>query len=332
MGIRTLEEKVTIVIPNYNGRKYLKDCLRSLGKQTYKAPVIIVDNASTDGSVEYAREFMAKKPQNYPETEFCLLQENTGFSYAVNVGIRMSKTEYVILLNNDTVSDERMIENLVSSIERDSRIFSVGAKMLSLKNPEVIDDAGDYYCALGWAFSPGRDKSRTSYSKRCAVTSACAGAAIYRKRVFEEIGYFDEVHFCYLEDVDVGYRARIYGYKNIYEPKAIVYHAGSGTSGSRYNVFKEELTAANNLYLIYKNMPALQFVINLPLIIVGILIKQIYFARKHLGLSYAKGLVKGINKILDNKDKKVPFKTKNVGNYIIIEMELLLNCIRRLAG
>ncbi|MBE5844876.1 MAG: glycosyltransferase family 2 protein [Butyrivibrio sp.] len=327
-----MENKVTIVIPNYNGKKYLKDCLRSLGKQTVKAPVIVVDNASSDGSVEYIKQLVSENPSKYPEVRIVELSSNTGFSNAVNIGIEMSDSEYVILLNNDTVSKETMTEKLLDAIEKSDRIFSVGAKMLSMKNPDVIDDAGDYYCALGWAFSPGRDKNAKTYSKRCAVTSACAGAAIYRKSIFEKIGLFDVAHFCYLEDVDIGYRARIFGYKNMFEPSAIVYHAGSGTSGSRYNKFKEELTAANNIYFIYKNMPALQLVINLPFIILGILIKQVYFARKKLGLSYAKGLFVGVKKAFGNGDKKVVYDIKNTGNYITLEIELLINCIRRLVG
>ncbi len=324
--------KVTIVIPNYNGKKFLKDCLRSLGKQTLMAPVIIVDNASTDGSVEYINQLIAEKPAKYPEVIIKEFPTNTGFAHAVNVGIEMADSEYVLLLNNDTVSEETMTEKLVAAIERSKRIFSAGAKMLSMKNPDVIDDSGDLYCALGWAFSPGRDKDSKSYSKRASITSACAGAAIYRKSVFEQIGMFDDAHFCYLEDVDLGYRARIYGYKNMFEPSAVVYHAGSGTSGSRHNAFKEELTAANSIYFIYKNMPVLQVVINLPLLIAGILIKQIYFAKKKLGVAYAKGLLKGIGKSFDNKDKKVIFDIKNTGNYITLEIELLINCIRRLVG
>ncbi len=327
-----MESKVTIVIPNFNGKKYLKDCLRSLKKQTYEAPVIIVDNGSSDEGILLLEEDIEEHPERYPNITIKELSENTGFSNAVNVGIEISETEYVILLNNDTVSDEKMTENLLCAIERRKKVFSVSAKMLSMKNPDIIDDCGDLYCALGWAFSPGRDKNSSAYNKTASITSACGGAAIYRKAVFDEIGMFDTEHFCYLEDVDVGYRARIFGYKNLYEPSAVVYHAGSGTSGSRYNEFKEELTSANNIYLIYKNMPLFQMVINFPLLLAGIVIKQVYFIKKKLGLSYAKGLMKGLYKIAKNHDKKVPFKWDHFGEYILLEIELLINCIRRLAG
>ena len=105
--------------------------------------------------------------------------------------------------------------------------------------------------------------------RRRVIFASCAGADIYRKKVFEKIGYFDEEHFAYLEDIDVGYRARIFGYENWYVPAALVYHVGSGTSGSRYNQFKTRYSSRNNIYLIYKNMPVLQIILNLPFLVPG---------------------------------------------------------------
>ena len=163
------------------------------------------------------------------------------------------------------------------------------------------------------------------FDKRICVTSACAGAAMYRRSVFDEIGYFDEEHFCYLEDVDLGYRARLYGYINVMEPKAIAYHVGSGSSGSRHNSFKVELTAANNLYLIYKNMPAWQVVINLPLVIIGILIKHVFYMKKGLGKAHIRGLCKGFSKIHDNPGKKVVFKGRRLANSFMMQLELWAN-------
>ena len=113
----------------------------------------------------------------------------------------------------------------------------VQAKLLSYADHHVIDDAGDEYCALGWAFARGSGKPAEAYDRPSAVFSCCAAAAIYRMSTFEEIGYFDERHYCYLEDVDIGWRARIYGYQNWYEPAAVVYHVGSAASGSRHNPF-----------------------------------------------------------------------------------------------
>jgi GT2 family glycosyltransferase len=316
---------VAVIIPNYNGKKYLADCLKSLQKQTFKDfCVIIVDNASTDGSAEQVAN-----------AEIIRLTENTGFANAVNVGIRRAsevEAKYAFLLNNDTRCDEGAIEALVKTLDKHPKIFSAQAKMLQFKDTGKVDDAGDYYCALGWAFSPSKDRDSAKYSKRTSITSSCAGAAMYRMEVFEKIGFFDDVHFCYLEDMDIGYRARLYGYHNVMEPEAIVYHAGSASSGSRYNTFKVELTAANNLYLIYKNMPFLQVLINLPLIVIGLLIKHIFYTKKGLGMAHVKGLAKGFSKIIKNSDRKVRFGGEQILHCCQMQLELWINCFVILLG
>lgn len=317
--------EITIVIPNYNGIKYIDDCLKSVFKQTVPADVVVVDNGSTDGSLEVIKE-------KYPDVRLVELGDNTGFATAVNVGIKEAKTEYIFLLNNDTVIQEDVSEKLLKAIKRYPKAFSVSSKMLALKGEHLIDDTGDYYCALGWAFTLGKDSASDKHSQKRQVTSACAGAAIYKKSILEEIGAFDDAHFCYLEDVDLGIRARIYGYSNYYEPSAIVYHAGSGTSGSRHNAFKVQLTSANNLYLIYKNMPVLMFLINLPLIIFGICIKQVYFMKKGLGRAHALGLLDGFKKIASNSKKHVGVSSHNITNYCLLQIELWINCVRRITG
>ena len=322
--------KVAVIIPNYNGKKYLTDCLKSLQKQTFKDfCVIIVDNASTDGSTEAVKDL--------PGVSIIRLSENTGFANAVNVGIRAAaekeiSAEYAFLLNDDTRCDEGAIEALVKTMDKNPKVFATQAKMLQFKDTNKVDDAGDFYCALGWAYAPSKDKDSAKYNRRTLITSACAGAAMYRMRAFDKIGLFDDVHFCYLEDVDIGYRARLYGYKNLCEPKAIVYHAGSASSGSRHNAFKVELAASNNLYLIYKNMPLLQVLLNLPFIITGILIKHIFYMKKGLGTAHIKGLAKGISKIFKNSDRRVRFGGEQLLHCCQMQLELWVNCVRILIG
>ena len=165
----------------------------------------------------------------------------------------------------------------------------------------------------------GRDL--THYRRSSRVFSACAGAAIYRREVFEEIGYFDEMHFAYLEDIDVGYRARIAGYDNIYCPAALVWHVGSGTSGSKYNSFKVKLAARNNVYLNYKNMPCLQLIINAIPIAAGIFVKYSFFRKSGFGKDYLEGLKEGIRTA--KKCKKVAYRPERLKNYLAIELELL---------
>ena len=279
-------EKVTVVIPNYNGIRFLEECLNALYRQEEDTPsflVLVVDNGSSDGSLELLRE-------KFPQTEVIPLSENTGFCHGVNVGIQHSRTPYVILLNNDTKVYPGFVKALYRAIEGKKDAFSVSARMLMWDKPELLDDAGDGYCVFGWAYSRGKGRPAAEYEKPCRVFSACGGAAIYRKEIFEKIGYFDKLHFAYLEDLDIGYRANLYGYRNYYEPSAQVIHYGSASSGSRYNAFKTELAAANNLYVIGKNMPLLQLIWNLPFLLPGFFIKFLFFCKKRMGRLYGKGL------------------------------------------
>ena len=307
------QKKVTIVIPNYNGLKFMEPCFEALKLQICQDfEILAVDNGSTDGSVEWLKEH---------EVPSVFLPENTGFSGAVNLGIRRARTPYVILLNNDTEPDCHYVGEMVRAIERSPRIFSVSSKMVQLFHKELMDDAGDMYSLLGWAYQRGVGRSSAGYNKPCRIFSACAGAAIYRRAVFDEIGYFDEMHFAYLEDLDVGYRARIAGYHNIYCPSALVYHVGSGTSGSKYNSFKVKLAARNNIYLNYKNMPLLQLAVNLLPILAGIGLKYMFFRKQGFEKDYVAGLKEGI--ATAGRCRKVPYCRKHLKNYLAIEWELI---------
>ena len=330
-------KEVTVVIPNYNGMKYLPECMASLCQGQENAPeyeVLIIDNGSADGSVEYLDSEWCRKKEapaeegGKPQVRLIALPENTGFCHAVNLGIREARSPYVILLNNDTRVEAGFVKGLYDAIRKDEKIFSVSAKMLMWDKPELLDDAGDRYCVLGWAYSRGKGRPAVDYDKNVSIFSACGGAAIYRRQVFEEIGYFDEAHFAYLEDTDIGYMARIQGYENWYAPRAIVYHVGSGTSGSRYNQFKTRYSSRNNVYLIYKNMPLLQILLNLPSLIAGFGIKLLFFAVKGMGREYIAGIKNGFT--ISHKGKKVPFELKNLPNYLKIQVELWVNMFRRL--
>ena len=313
--------EVSVVIPNFNGIAFLDSVLASLEGQTLSDfEVILVDNGSADGSCSFVTA-------NYPWVHLIELTENFGFCGAVNAGIRAAKAPYVLLLNNDTEVKEDFVEEMLAAIRRHKNAFSCGARMVQYHDRDKLDDVGNYYCALGWSFARGRGKDIHAYETEDKIFSACAGAAIYRKKIIEKIGYFDEEHFAYLEDTDIGYRARIYGYENWYAPKAIVYHVGSGTSGSRYNQFKTRYSSRNNIYLIYKNMPFLQIILNFPFLAAGFLIKFLFFAVKGMGKEYAAGIKNGFS--ISMKNKKVPFRIKHLPNYCKIQLELWINIIRR---
>lgn len=313
--------KSTVIIPNYNGMQYLQNCIQSLLAANGDFSILIVDNGSTDGSQDFIRE-------NYPNIELICFTENTGFCHAVNVGVEKARTEYVILLNNDTQVDSNFVTALETALEKHAKRFSVSAKMINMYQQDILDGAGDYYCALGWAFAYGKDMPVASHCTReRKIFSACGGAAIYRKEIWNQLGGLDENHFAYLEDCDLGYRAQIYGYQNYFTPDAIVYHAGSGASGSRYNTFKIRLSSRNNIFLLYKNMPLLQMILNSPFLFAGFFVKYLFFLKKGFGSLYLKGLWEGIQK--RPREKKVVFQWKHLGNYCRIQFFLWVNIIKR---
>ena len=308
-----MEIKTTIIIPNYNGLSFMEPCFESLKEQTVRNfKVLVVDNGSTDGSVEWLKEHRIPS---------IFLKENTGFSGAVNTGIRAADTPYVLLLNNDTRVEPGFVAAMERAMDQSPKIFSVSSRMIQMYHPELLDDAGDMYSILGWAYQRGVGRSSELYQKSCRVFSACAGAAIYRRAVFDEIGLFDELHFAYLEDIDVGWRAKLYGYDNVYCPDAAVYHVGSGTSGSRYNSFKVRLAARNCIYLNYKNMPGWQLLLNAPFLLAGIFVKYLFFVKNGFGRDYVSGLKEGIR--TRKQCRRVPGLLRRFGAELKVQFEML---------
>jgi len=331
--------KTAVIIPNYNGAKFMNSCMSALEKQTYgDFCVLVVDNGSMDGSAillsEYERQGKAK---------VICLPENTGFSGAVNTGIRAAlameeKPEYIVLLNNDTEAESGYLEKMAEVMEADTghRIGAVSPLMINLHDPSLIDSAGDGYCLVGWAFQRGvgRKVSLKKFSEQTEVFSACAGAAMYRTEALEKIAFcektgerwfFDPAHFAYLEDVDVSFRLRTCGYRILFEPASRILHFGSGTSGSRYNDFKVRLAARNNVWLNWKNMPFLMLLVNLPFILAGLLVKQLFFVLRGFGSSYFKGFCEGIKGIPAIHAHKVKFRLSRTGSYLKTEGKMILD-------
>ncbi|MCR4788503.1 MAG: glycosyltransferase family 2 protein [Lachnospiraceae bacterium] len=317
--------RTTVVIPNHNGEKFIDECLKSVFSSSVNVDVIVVDNGSSDGSIGIIEE-------KFPKTRLVKLDRNTGFCHAVNEGIALCETEFVYLLNNDTVIMHDTIKQLENTMDSYKDAFSVQSKMLKMCDKTHVDSAGDYYCVMGWAFSAGKDKSASYYEhgvKR--VFSACAGAALYRMDMLKKIGFFDEAHFAYLEDVDIGYRARINGLRNYINLDSEILHAGSAASGSRYNEFKAFHSARNSVYIIYKNMPPVQILLNVPFLVVGFFVKTLFYIKKGLGLKYVNGLIKGLDMCVSGKysDNRVKFKPSRLLTYIMLELELLAAPVRK---
>lgn len=310
-------KKTTVIIPNYNGIHFLKDCLKALdGQNCRDFEICVVDNGSTDGSVEFLRE-------DYGGVRVIAFENNTGFCHAINAGVKAAETEYVLLLNNDTIPEADFVGELVRGLDRHKNVFSCASCMLTIQDNTILDGAGDLYSALGWAFARGRDEKASLYDRQARVFSACAGAAIYRREEFIRLGMLDEKHFAYLEDMDIGWKARLAGWQNLYVPTARVVHVGSGTTGSRHNEFKVRMSARNNIYLIRKNMTGWQKVINAPLILLGTVVKYLYFKRKGLDRAYIKGLKQGAA-LPASSPWGVPFDTQ-----LKIQLELWVNIFKR---
>ena len=239
---------VTVIIPNWNGALWLPGCLEGLINQYYQDfKVMMVDNNSED-------ESLALVQQKYPFVEIYRCPKNIGFSAAVNLGIRKSKSKYVALLNTDTRPQANWLASLVELMDQSSLdVGALASKMLNMEKPELIDNAGDFLCWQGAAIKRGHGKPTNTFKQIEEVFSPCAGAVLYRRSFLEKIGGFDERFFAYLEDVDLGLRGRLAGYHYLFVPFAEIYHHGhgSGLTRSRY----VRLITRNRLLLFIKNIP-----------------------------------------------------------------------------
>lgn len=254
---------IDIIIPNWNGEKYLATCLESLKKQSAaNFKVYVVDNGSDDGSVNFVKE-------KYPEAVLIEQPTNSGFSRAVNRGIRASSSPWVFLLNNDVEVALDCLEKLSTFIAHDDRFEIIALKMMDFNQRQIIDGAGDAVLRGGVGYRLGTlEKDQAQYSVRRPVFGACAGAAVYKREVFQRIGLFDDDFFAYLEDVDLNLRAVRAGVKVCFLPEAIIYHIGSASTGSKFNDTTIRLSTRNNLLVIIKNYePLLIMQFLLPILV-----------------------------------------------------------------
>lgn len=266
MNPPTRSPKVSVVIPNWNTQRWLAGCLEGLRAQSYRDfEIILVDNGSADTSLAFVE-------QGYPEVKIIALPENRGFAPAVNIGIRHGCSEYVALLNVDTVPQPDWLANLVQTMERSpSDVGGLASKMLSLNDPCLMDDAGDLLSWYGSARKRGTGQPAQDYLEVEEVFSVCAGAALYRRSFFEEVGEFDESFTSYLEDIDLGLRGRLLGYRYLYVPTAEIWHQSHGASLARSRYVY--LTTRNRLALLLKNIPAALLLKKAPMLLFG----QFYF-------------------------------------------------------
>lgn len=243
-------KKTAIVIPNWNGADMIDKCLSSLLSQSLKTDIIVVDNGSSDNSVEIIKE-------NFPEVTLLEFKDNAGFAGGVNRGIKYAldnNYEAIALFNSDAKAGKNWLKELLSELNNNSKLGIVTGKLLQTDGSH-IDSTGDFYTVWGLPYPRGRNqKDEGQYDTPEEVFSASGGASLYRSELFEEIGLFDEDFFAYYEDVDISFRAQMAGWKILYNPKAIAYHGIGGTS-SKMGDFTRYHSAKNFLLLYARNMP-----------------------------------------------------------------------------
>jgi GT2 family glycosyltransferase len=216
---------VKVIIVNWNGKKFLPRVLEALKHQTFKRfSTLIVDNGSTDGSLDLIS-------LHFPEVDILSLETNTGFSAANNLAIKSVSQEYIALLNNDAVPHPGWLRSLVDSLQKHPQAGIAASKMLFFDFPGFIDRAGDGYTTSGTGLLRGRGDAAERFGSTEWVFGACAGAALFRTSLFQDVGLFDEDFFLIYEDVDLSFRAQLKGYKCLYVPEAVVYHKGGMTIG-----------------------------------------------------------------------------------------------------
>jgi GT2 family glycosyltransferase len=240
-----------VVIPNLNGRNLLGDCLISLDKQTFRDfEVILVDNGSDDRSVDFVKDnfqWVAKIIEN---------SENAGFAGASNQGIEASGGEYVVLLNNDTEAHPAWLAELVTTADGNPDTGMLASKTLFFDKRDTIDTAGHLFYPDGLNRGRGRlEADEGQYDDKTDVFFPSGCAALYRKSMLDEIGLFDEAHFAYGDDTDIGIRGRLAGWKCLFVPEAIVYHHYSMTTGV-YSPAKVYLVERNRIWIVWKYFPA----------------------------------------------------------------------------
>jgi len=262
---------ISIIVLNWNGEKYLPFCLDAIAKQTFTDyEVIVIDNASNDHSVDNIE-------QRWPSFQVIRLEENLGFAAANNLGARTARGNWVALLNNDAYPRPEWLENMVKAIQNYPMFSFFASCILQANNPHLIESAGDIYNVSGLAWPRSRnaeyDKIQLDTDE---VFSACAAAALYKREAFLQVGGFNEKFSSHHEDVDLGFRLRLQGYRCLLVPEAVVLHVGSASYGAQSDRVVYQVNR-NLVWSFVANMPGWLFWKYLPVHILSNLVFLFYY-------------------------------------------------------
>lgn len=249
---------VTVIIVNFNSGLLLSECLAHLQAQTVAADnILVIDNASSDGSANVA--------QTFPNIVLHQSTENLGFAGGNNLALACADTEFVALLNPDAFPAHDWLERLLAAAALYPDVAAFGSRQLCSASSDTIDGIGDSYHISGLVWRRRHGARQTAEDlMRQEIFSPCAAAALYRRQMLIEVGGFDKDYFCYVEDVDLGFRLRLAGYKSMYVPDAIVSHVGSATTGGSSSEFSVYHGHRNLVWTFIKNMPGVLFWLLLP--------------------------------------------------------------------
>lgn len=255
-----MNDLVSIIIVNWNGKKWLEKCLDSLCSQSYKNfEIIFVDNASTDDSVVFVEG-------NYPEVIIVKSDKNLGFAGGNNLGLPYTKGEYILLLNNDVWVTENYLEKFVEAFEKIPNAGSVQSKMILMNNPEKLDVCGSYWTGSSFLYHYGyaQNQGLEKFNRMMPFFSNKGASMMIRKDVLDKVGFLDEEFWSYYEETDLCHRIWLAGYECWYYPEAVMYHAGGGTSLTFHNSYIQFHNFKNKLLSFLKNFEGWTLVKVLP--------------------------------------------------------------------
>jgi GT2 family glycosyltransferase len=271
--------KVSAIIVNYNRKDLTAACLKSLLNQTFKDfEIILVDNGSTDDSLELVRLF-SEENRLGKRMKIVPLQHNRGFAGGNIAGLTHADAEFIALLNNDTEPDKEWLRSLSEAMGKNPEIGICASKMI-VHGTNTIDSAGDGFATSLKGFKRGEGQNEDAYNSREYIFGACAGAALYRRKMLDDIGFFDDDFFLIHEDTDLNLRAQLAGWKVLYVPEAVVHHKVRSSIGQMSDM-AVYYTLRNSELVRIKNIPLGLFLRVMPAFILTVIFEFLYFAVRH---------------------------------------------------
>jgi GT2 family glycosyltransferase len=297
--------RLAVVIPTWNGRALLTACLAALAQQTERDfAIVVVDNGSTDDTVPWLRA-------EHPQVLLLANPRNYGFARAVNQGILATDAPLVAVLNNDAEPEPGWLAALLACAESDARVGMVASKMLFADRPEMINSAGICVDVTGIAWDRlGGVADDPAERAPVEIFGPCAGAALYRRVMLDEIGLFDESFFAYLEDVDLAWRGRAAGWRCFYAPAARVLHRHSATAGEG-SPFKRRQLGRNKVWLLAKNYPFRQLWWAAPLVILYDIAAVLYALLARGDTQALRGRLSGLATVLPRLRRRTVHQTRS---------------------